>query len=56
MSLVGYDLVDRFVGQLGEMSVVEFEEAQPERVGVKQPEMDSLVSTVDGNKQSFGLS
>jgi hypothetical protein len=47
---------DEFVGQLGEMSVVEFEETQPERVGVKKPEMDSLVSPVDGNRLSFDLS
>lgn len=41
---------DDSVGQPGEMNVVEFEEMQLEGVGVKKHEMDSLCSTVDGDK------
>ena len=41
---------DDFAAQPGEMNVVESEEMQPEGVGVKKQEKDSLVSAVDEDK------
>ena len=50
----GYQLLsemeDDFVGQPEEMNAVESEEMQPEGVGVKKQEKDSLVSAVDEDK------